>query len=255
MHARSRLVHHVDGLVGKVPVGNIAVAQTHGRDDRLVGVPHAVMLFVFVLDILQDLDRLIDGSRVHHDLLEPAVERAVFFDVLTVFVQRCSADALEFSARESRLEHIRRIERTGCPARTDDRVKLVDEQDDVFRFFELVHHCFHPLFELAAVLCAGDERGKVERHDALAVENAADFLLDDPHRKSFGDRGLSDARLPDEDRVVLLPAAQDLRHAFDFFFAADDGVEFAFDASFVRSWPKLSRTGVFDFSGFFSAAG
>ena len=76
-----------------------------------------------------------------------------------------------------------------------------------------------------AVLRAGDERGKVERDDPFAVEDPGDLLLHDPHRQAFGDRGLADAGFADEHRIVLLPAAQDLRHPFDFLLAADDRVE------------------------------
>ena len=49
-------------------------------------------------------------------------------------------------------------------ARADDRVELVDEQDDLaLRLGDLLQHRLQPLFELAAVLRAGDERAHVER--------------------------------------------------------------------------------------------
>ena len=184
------------------------------------------MLLVLVLDVPEDLDRLVDRRRIDHDLLEPAVERAVLLDVLAVFVERRRADALQLAARERRLEHVRGVERARGAARADDRVQLVDEEDDVLGLLELVHHGLHALLELAAVLRAGDKGRQIERHDALAVQDAGDLLLDDPHRQSFGDGGLAHARLADQHGIVLLPAAQDLGDALDLLFAADDRVEF-----------------------------
>ena len=64
--------------------------------------------------------------------------------------------------------------------------------------------------------------------DALAEQNPGDLLLHDADGKTFGDGALSNARLPDEDGVVLLSAGQYLADALDFLFPADDGVELAF---------------------------
>jgi hypothetical protein len=50
-------------------------------------------------------------------------------------------------------------------------------------------------------------------------------LVDDALGEPFGDRGLADARLTDQHRVVLGPAQQDLDGAADLFVAADHGVE------------------------------
>ena len=98
MHAGAGFIHHVDRFIGKVSVSNVAIAQPDGRDDCLVGIVYAVMLFIFMFDVLQNLDRFINRRRVNHDLLEPPVECTVLLNVLAVFVQRRRTDALQFSA-------------------------------------------------------------------------------------------------------------------------------------------------------------
>ena len=45
-----------------------------------------------MLDILQDLYCLVDGCGIHHDFLEPAVQRSVFFNILPIFIKRGCTD-------------------------------------------------------------------------------------------------------------------------------------------------------------------
>jgi len=51
---------------------------------------------------------------------------------------------------------------------------------------------------------------------------AGDFL-----RQTFDDRRFADPGLPDQNRVVFGPAAENLNNPFDFLFAADHRVQFA----------------------------
>ena len=53
------------------------------------------------------------------------------------------------------------------------------------------------------------------------------FAVDDAARQPFGDRGLADAGLADEQRIVLLPAAQHLDGAVDLGVAADQRIDLA----------------------------
>jgi hypothetical protein len=53
--------------------------------------------------------------------------------------------------------------------------------------------------------------------------------------RPFRDRGLADARLTDQHRVVLGPPRQHLHGAADFLVAADDRVDLALPRGLVRS--------------------
>ena len=111
-----------------------------------------------------------DG-RLDLDRLEAAVEGAVLLDVLAVLVERGRADALELAARERGLEDVGGVHRALGGAGADDRVQLVDEEDDVPGALDLVHHGLDALLELAAVLGAGDHEREVEGDDLLVEED------------------------------------------------------------------------------------
>src|SRR3982751_4898169 len=113
-------------------------------------------------------------------------------------------------------------------AGADERVELVDEEDDVLGAAYLVHDGLDALLELAAVLRAGDHHGEVEDDEAAVVEDLGDVVPDDHLGEAFDDGGLADAGFTQQHGVVLLPAAEDLDDAFDLVLAADDGVELAF---------------------------
>ena len=113
-------------------------------------------------------------------------------------------------------------------AGADDRVQLVDEGDDLaLGVGDLLEHRLEPLLELAAVLRARDHRADVERDEPLVLQALGHVALDDAPREALDDRGLADAGLADEHRVVLGPARQHLDDAPDLLVASDDRVELA----------------------------
>ena len=67
----------------------------------------------------------------------------------------------------------------------------------------------------------------VERQDALVGERLRHVTRDDALGQALRDGGLAHARLPDQRRVVLGPARQDLDDPLDLLLAADDGIDLA----------------------------
>ena len=100
--------------------------------------------------------------------LETALQGRVALDVLAVLVQRGGADALQLAARQGRLEDVGGVDRAFGGAGADQRVQLVDEEHAVAGALNLLDDLLEALFELAAVLGAGDERADVQRQQALA---------------------------------------------------------------------------------------
>ncbi len=205
-HPRRSLVDQVDRLVGEVPVLDVAVGEDSRGRQRLVGDLDPVVRLVAVAEATQDLDTLVDRRLVDPDLLETALESRVALEVLPVLVERRRADRLQLATGESRLQDRSSVDCTLRCAGADEVVELVDEQDDVAPLGDLLHHLLQALLELPAVLGAGDERGKVERVDLLALEQLGHLARRDPLGETLDDGRLANARLADQDRVVLRAA-------------------------------------------------
>ena len=70
-----------------------------------------------------------------------------------------------------------------------------------------------------------EHRADVERPDPLALQALGHIAGDDSLRKPLDDRGLADAGVADQHRVVLRAAGKHLDHPADLLVATDHGVE------------------------------
>ena len=123
-----RLVHHVDRLVGKEALRDIAVGQLRRRDQGFVGDPHAMVKLVFLLQPAKHENRVLHRRLVDKDRLEAPRQRRVLFDILAIFVQRRRPDAAQLATRQRRFQKVGGIHRTVTLAGADKLVHLVDEQ-------------------------------------------------------------------------------------------------------------------------------
>src|SRR5450631_2198612 len=226
--ARGGFVNQVEGLVGQLTVGDVAVRERRCGDDRRIRDVDAVMDFVALLQAAQNRDRVLDRGLVDQHFLKTPLKGCVLLDVLSVFIERRRADAMQLAARERRLQHVAGVECAFSLARADHGVQLIDEEDDLaFLFGEIIEHAFQAFFEFAAEFGAGNERAHVEREDALVLQPVGHFAVDDALRESLDDGGLADAGLADQHRIVLGAPRQHLDRAPDLLVAADDRIELA----------------------------
>ncbi len=223
--ARAGLVDQVDRLVGQVAVGDVAVCKVRRRDQAAVGDVHAVVCLVAVAQSFEDVDRVGDRRLGNLDRLEPALEGRVLLEVLAVLVERRRADRLQLASCQHRLQDRSRVDRAFGRTRSDERVELVDEQDDVAARLDLLEHLLEALFEVAAVARPGDQCAEVERVELLAGDRLRHLAAHDLLRESLDDRGLADAGLADEYGVVLGAPRQHLHDALDLVLPPDDGIE------------------------------
>ena len=230
---RSRLadlVDQVDGLVRQEPGGDVAVGQRRGGHQRGVGDAHTVVHLVAVLQPTQDADGVLHRRLTDEHLLEAPLQCGVLLDVLAVLVERGGADQPQLAAGQHRLDHVAGIHRrlTGR-AGPDDGVQLVDEGDDLpGGVLDVVEHGLEPFLEFAAVLGAGHHRTQVQADDGLVAQALGHVAGDDALGQALHDRGLTDAGLADQHRVVLGATGEHLHDAANLVVPPDDRVELAF---------------------------
>ena len=244
-----RFVHQIDGLVRQEALRDIAIRQSGRGHERRVLDFHAVMGLVPRLEPAEDANRILHAGLVDVDRLEATFQSGVLFDVLAVFVQRRRADAPQLPAGQRRLEQVGGIGSPFRCTRTDDGVQFVDEQDHAAAgFLHFPQHRLEPFFEFAAELGPGDQEAHIQGDDPLVLQALRHVPLHNTESQPFRDGGLADARLADEDGVVLGAAGQDLHHAADFAIAPDDRIELAggcpfhqIDAVFLQRLVLLLR--------------
>ena len=181
--------------------------------------------FVLWADALEDLVGLLGVGWLDRDRLEAALKRGILLDILAVLVEGRRADALDLATRERGLEHIGRVDGAFSSTCADERVQLIDEQNDVLGAAHFVHDRLDALFELTAVLGTCHHGGEIKDNESLLVEQIGNLLVHDALSKTLDNRGLSNACFTEEHRVVLGAAAEDLHESLDLVHATNDGIE------------------------------
>ena len=120
-------------------------------------------------------------------------------------------------------------------------MQLIDKENRVVRAAELFDDLLEALFELAAVLGAGNERADVQGQDTLVHECLGDVTANDPVGQALRDRRLADARLADQRGIVLRPARQTRSISFS---RPITGSSLPRRAASVRLMPSWSTVGV-----------
>jgi hypothetical protein len=103
LHAfiRTGFVDEVDGLVRKMPFGDVTSGQFRGGAKRFAGICDVMMILIPFLDSQENPIGFIDGRFLDDDRLETSFQSRVLLDVLLVFVHRRGADTLQFSPAKS----------------------------------------------------------------------------------------------------------------------------------------------------------
>ena len=186
-----------------------------------------VVCLILRAQALQNLDRQLDRWFRNLNRLETTLQGGIFFDVLPVLVQRRGTNGLELAASQLRLQQRRSVDGSFGGARTNNGVDLVDKEDDVATLVNFLKDLLQALLEVTAVPRTSNKRAHIQGIQLLVLQDLRDLAIDNVQSKPLDDGGFTDARLADEDRVVLGPAAEDLHNALDLFFTADDRVELA----------------------------
>ena len=151
------------------------------------------------------------GRLLHLHHLKPPGKGCVLLEILFVFSPGRGGDRPQFTAGERRLEHVGRIPLPRLAAGADQRVGLVDEENDRrWRLLDLVNHALEPVLEFTFHARARLQQAQVERAERNVLQRLRHVAIGDPLGESFDDRRLSDARLAGEDRVVLPSPREDV---------------------------------------------
>src|SRR5690606_15792908 len=125
------------------------------------------------------------------------------------------------------------VDRTFARACADQRVQFVDKEDyAAFRILDLFKHGLQTVLEFAAIFRTGEHRARIERDKSLVLQCLRNVARNDPLRESLDYRRFADARLADQNGIILRSAREDLDRTPDLVVAADDGVELAAACAF-----------------------
>jgi hypothetical protein len=220
-HAGGGLVDQVHRALRQLHPRDVAPREGRRGDQRGVADAHPVVDLEAADHPAEHRDRLVDGRRVDRDPDEAPGEDRVLVVGLADRVRARDGDRPHLTPLQ------RRRDQLACARRlVHQRAQIRQEEDDrPRRVADRVQDGAGPLFELTPQRGAGHQRPHLEADDPLADQHLRHVADRDPLRQPLDDRRLADARLADEQRVVLAPAREHLEHAAQLRVATDGRVE------------------------------
>ena len=129
---RTGFIKNVNRLVRKKTLRNIAAAQPYDCRNNVIVIHNAVKMLVLRFYSLKNFYGIFVSRFFNVNFLKTPRKCRIFFDVAAVFFCSSSADKLKFTAAKRRFQHIRRIHLPFRTAGTDNRMQLINKQNDVF---------------------------------------------------------------------------------------------------------------------------
>ena len=230
LHAQfgSRLVHKVDGLVGKESVADVSLRQFHRRNAGIVLDTHLVVVLVAFLQSSQNAYCRHLVRLVNHHGLETAFQSLVFLEILLVFVERGGTDGAQFASCESRFQDVSGIHGTLSAAGTHEGVNLINKENYApFALRHLVDDALQTLLKLAFILCAGKQGTHVKAVELLVLQILRHVTAHYALCQSLHDGCLTSSRFTYKNRIVLCASRKNLQHTSYFVVTAYHRVQFS----------------------------
>mmetsp|Transcript_9090 Transcript_9090/g.17792 ORF Transcript_9090/g.17792 Transcript_9090/m.17792 type:complete len:205 (+) Transcript_9090:1314-1928(+) len=199
---------------------------------------------IFLTKASENGNCLLWSRFVHHDLLEATFQCSVLFHVLPILIKRCGTDAAKLASSKHGLQQVPSIHsRITSFSSANNRMDLVDEQDDCSIFFHFVNYGLQSLLEFTTIFCTRDELAEIQCKNFASLQSGRDISVGDTLCESFNDSCFTNTRLTNENGVILCPSRQNLDRASDFFITANYRIKFAVDGS-LREVPSVFLKGL-----------
>ena len=206
------LVHQIDGLVRQEALGQIADGKIHRRRQRPIGDGQVVVGLIPAPQPPKDGQRLLPGGLPDGDRLEPPLQGGVLLNIPPVLVQGGGPQHLDLSPGEGGFQDVGRIDGPLRRASPHDGMQLVDKEDDIPRPAHLLKHVLQLLLKLPPVLGARHHGRQIQGTHPLAQQMRRGRAVGNGQSQPLRHRCLAHAGLPDQCRVVLGAAGEDLDH-------------------------------------------
>lgn len=194
------------GDTNLILTSDVAVGKPSGCYNASVLDCGAVVLFVSLLESLQNDNGRQQARFLDENLLEPPLERSVLLNVTAVFVKCGGADTADATASQRRLQHVGAVHVAARDlAGAEEHVDLVDEEDHLaVGALRLLDHLLDAVLEHAAQHGPGHHRAEVDLHDARSRERGGDIPRRNTLCNSLGYGRLADPGAPTSMALFLV---------------------------------------------------
>mmetsp|Transcript_31284 Transcript_31284/g.91611 ORF Transcript_31284/g.91611 Transcript_31284/m.91611 type:complete len:270 (-) Transcript_31284:780-1589(-) len=210
------------------------MTQASGSQQRLVTDPNSVMDLIPRLQSTENTDGILRRGLVDQHLLESSFQRLVLLNVLAILVVGRGTDASDLTTGQGGLQKVGRIHTPTGGTGTDNRVHLVNEENNFsLAFGDLLQNTLESLLELAPHGRSGHQSSEVEPDQtARRLHAVGNITIEHTLGNAFGNSRLAHARIANENRVVFRSSRQNLNGAADLIVTPNHRIQLALPSTF-----------------------
>ena len=181
--------------------------------------------FISLFQATKNGNGILNRRLIHHNRLETTLKRLILLNVLSVLVQCCRTDTVEFTSGQHRLQHIAGIHGTVRLAGTNDQMQLIDEKNNLaVALLDLSKNSLQTFLEFTSVLGTGYQCAHIQRINLLVLQAIRHITLDDTLCQTLDNCGLTYTRLTDQYRVVLRLTRKDTDNVTNLRITTNDRI-------------------------------
>ncbi len=180
-----------------------------------------VMVFIPFLDVVENGQRFFSCGWFNKNLLETSFKRSIFFNRITVFVQRRCSNTLYRSSCQCRFHNIGRIHASRCTTGTNQGVYLINKNDDIWILLKFLQQCPDTFFKLSTIFCTGNNGSHIKTYQTFVKQHRRSLSPDYHLCQSFNNCAFTDTWFSNENRIILLSTPQDFDHTEHLLVSTD----------------------------------
>ena len=183
--------------------------------------------FVTFSQTTKDRNSILHSWLIYHNRLETTFQGGIFLNILTVFIQCGSTDAVKLTTGKHWFQHIAGIH---CAIRltcTYDQMKLINKQDDLtFALFYLFKNRFQTFLKFTTVFGTCYQCTHIQGKNFLILQCFWNISCYNSLCKTFHSGCFTNTRFTDENRIVLGLTGKNTDHIPDLTVTSDYRIQF-----------------------------
>ena len=182
--------------------------------------------FVTFSQTTKDRNSILHSWLIYHNRLETTFQGGIFLNILTVFIQCGSTDAVKLTTGKHWFQHIAGIH---CAIRltcTYDQMKLINKQDDLtFALFYLFKNRFQTFLKFTTVFGTCYQCTHIQGKNFLILQCFRNISCYNSLCKTFHSGCFTNTRFTDENRIVLGLTGKNTDHIPDLTVTSNDRIQ------------------------------
>ena len=172
---------------------------------------------------------------IDHNRLETTFQCRILFNIHTILIQCRSTNTMQFTSGKHWFEHIAGVHSAIGLAGTDNRMQLINKQNDLsFTLLHFFKNRFQTLLEFATVFRTRYQGTHIQRKDLLVFESFRHISANNTLCQALNSGSLTNTGFTDQDRIIFRLTWKNTHNITNFRISSDHRIQLAIFGTFYQ---------------------